>query len=397
MYFIHQIQKDDCGFACLKMILATINKDKNYLYLPQDESHGPYSLEELGEIGQNYGLSFEAFRATIKTDVANCPRFPFIAILSLKNEAKHAVCVTRVKWGRVSYVDPRYGKVSVPLKKFVNDWDGTGLLIKGFEKRKCPIKSPNPISFGQRLLLGMIQFIAGSLAVLGVYFIKDGTPIYLPMIFLSLAIAGEVIMKVLSYAYMKKIDDYFFNENRIPRSGFRNYFLRFENYKRLSLYSPMNYVLIFVFTLGLVAVVLFNDYRNLLIVLAPVTLAFLEALIITPILKKKKQFVSELEDNIDNSKNVKDFKEKIRAMHKQAYSYSYLNLLTTYLFALLILVSVILTMKLCEITSFPYIIFYTCIAIALFKAMRELFSTNERINEFNIVKVKISNSMKSHE
>lgn len=397
MYFIHQIQKDDCGFACLKMILATINKDKNYLYLPQDEGNGPYSLEQLIDIGQSYGVSFEAFRATIKTDVANCPRFPFIAIMSLKNEAKHAVCVTKVRWGRVTYIDPRYGKVNVSLKKFVNDWDGTGLMIKEFQKTKCPFKSPNPISLGQKIALGIIQFIAGSLAVLGVYFIKDGTPIYLPVIFLSLAIAGEAIMKIVSYSYMKRIDDYFFKENRIPKSGFRNYFLRFENYKKMSLYSPMNYVLIFVFTLGLVAVVLLNDYRNLLIVLAPVALAFLETLIITPILKKKKHFIAELEDNIDNSKNAKDFQDKIRTMHKQAYSYSYLNLFVTYLFALLILVSVILTMKLCEIISFPYIIFYTCIAIALFKAMRELFSTNERINEFNIVKVKISNSMKSHE
>ena len=397
MYFIHQILKDDCGFACVKMILATLNKDKNYLYIPQDESHGGYSLNDLVEIGQSYGVSFEAFRATNKNEVHKCSFFPFIAILSLKNGAKHAVCVTKIKWGRVHYVDPRYGKVNVSVTKFLVDWDGTGARIESFQKRKCPTRCPNPISLGKKIILGIIQLISGVLAVLGVYFVKEGTPIYLPMIFLSLAIAGEVVMKIVSYSFMKKIDDYFFSKDRVPTSGFKNYFYRFEEYKRLSLFSPMNYILVFVFTLGLVAVVLLNDYRNLLIVLAPVTLAFLEALIVLPILKRKKQYVAELEDNIDNAKDVSDFKNKIKMMHKQAYSYSYVNLLTTYLFALLILVSVILTMKLCGIISFPYIIFYTCVAIALFKAMRELFSSSEKINEFNIVKVKISNSMKSHE
>ena len=397
MFYIHQIQKDDCGFACVKMVLATLNKDKNYLFLPQDEKHGLYTFDELIGIGQSHGVSFTAFRATAKTDVSKCPTFPFIAILGLKNGAKHAVMVTKVKWGRVHYVDPNYGKVSVSLRKFLIDWDGTGLMVERYEKRKCSIKCPNPISTGQRVGLSLIQLVAGVLAILGVYFIKDTFPIYLPLIFLSSAIATEVIMKVVSYSLMKKIDSYFFEEKRLPKKHFKDYFLRFENYKRLALSSPMNYILVLIFTIGLATIVLLNDYRNLLIVVAPIALALIEALLVTPILKKKKHLISEYEDNIDSAKNVTDFKEKIAEMHKQAYAYSYIDLLTTYLFALLILVSVILTMKLCGISSFPYIIFYTCIAIALFKAMRQLFSFNEKVEEFNIVKVKISNSLKSHE
>ena len=242
MFYIHQIQKDDCGFACVKMVLATLNKDKNYLFIPQDESHGRYSLEELVNIGKSYGVTFSAFRATAKSDVPNCPFFPFIAILGLKNEAKHAVMVTNVKWGRVYCVDPRYGKISVSLRKFLIDWDGTGLKIEEFEKKPCSFQCPNPISLGQKIGLSAIQLVAGALAIVGVYFIKDNVPVYLPLIFLSLAIAAEVIMKVVSYSLMKKVDNYFFNEKRIPNSGLKDYFVRFERYKVLALSSPMNYV-----------------------------------------------------------------------------------------------------------------------------------------------------------
>ena len=34
MYFISQLGEQDCAFACLKMMLANYQKDKNYLYLP---------------------------------------------------------------------------------------------------------------------------------------------------------------------------------------------------------------------------------------------------------------------------------------------------------------------------------------------------------------------------
>ena len=91
MFYIKQIQNDDCGFACLKMLLAEINKDKDYLFLPQDEKHGPYSLMQLVGIASNYGVALSAFRATDKTTVSNCLNFPFIAIIRLKNGGKHAL------------------------------------------------------------------------------------------------------------------------------------------------------------------------------------------------------------------------------------------------------------------------------------------------------------------
>ena len=47
-YFTYQGNDHDCGFACLKMLLATLNKNKSYLYLDKEgkrsEPSSPWSL-----------------------------------------------------------------------------------------------------------------------------------------------------------------------------------------------------------------------------------------------------------------------------------------------------------------------------------------------------------------
>ena len=396
MIYIPQIQKDDCGFACLKMVLATLNKDKDYLFLPQDEGHGLYSFSDLIEIGQRYGVYFEAYRTSEKDKVSNCLTFPFIACITLKNGGKHAIVVTKVKWGRVSYLDPKAGKVSVSIRKFVTIWDGNCLIVESFTKRRCPIASLEPISLWQKVGLGLFQLVAGAFTVLGVYFVQDDKPIYLPLIFLSLALLSELMVKIFSYSLMKKIDQYFFDENHVPTVSYREYLVRFENYKRLSLSSPMNAILTLVFAVGLSTIVILNDYRNLMIVLIPIVLSFLDAVVIVPLLNKKEQEIALLEDDIDNATSQIDFKEKVKKMHSGAYQYSYIDLLKSFCFSLMMLASVLFTMRMCDISSLPFIIFYTCISLALYKGMEKLFFYPKKREEFNKVKVKISNSLKNN-
>ena len=119
MFYIPQVQKDDCGFACLKMVLANINKDKNYLFMQQKEEHGAYSYSDLMKLAKKEGVNLEALKITEKSELNNCTSFPFIASVALKNGAKHAVVVTKVRWKRVYLLDPSRGKYSLPINKFI--------------------------------------------------------------------------------------------------------------------------------------------------------------------------------------------------------------------------------------------------------------------------------------
>ena len=194
---------------------------------------------------------------------------------------------------------------------------------------------------------------------------------------------------------MKKLDKYFFKEDTLPKSHFRDYLNRFEEYKKFSLSSPMNFILMMVFSIGLVVVVILNDYRNAMIVGTPIVLSLVETFLIGPALKNKKKTVEMLELDIDNSSSAKDFKNKVHALHVEAYRYGYLDILARYVYASLMILTVYFTMKICSINSFPFIIFYSCISVALYKSLDGLLSFEERMNRFNIVKVKLSNSINS--
>ncbi len=395
MFYIPQILKDDCGFACLKMVLANINKDKNYLFLPQDESHGPYSYSDLINIGKENCINFTAFEATKKEELSNCSSFPLILSITGKNGAKHAVVVTKIKWKKVYYLDPRKGSGNISLTKFINSWDGTGLMVESFEKKQCEYKPVKPLKVSASVGLGIIQVAVAALAAVGVYFVKDGTPIYIPALFLVAAIILELIMKAICFKLMKGLDQFFFSSGNLPLKGFREYLIRFENYKRLALSSPINLVLLFVVFAGLSAVVLLNDIKNVLLVLFPIAIAVFEWLVINPTLKAKRDEIDELEEDLDSSESGEDLQSKAKILHNKAYSYSYTMAACNYLYVGLIVLVALLTMRLCGLSSFPYIIFYTCISTAILRTLQELFSFGEKIEEFNIVKVKITNSINS--
>ena len=50
-YFIPQIDQTDCGFACLKMLIAHLYEDERALFIKQDENHGPYNMSQIKEKG----------------------------------------------------------------------------------------------------------------------------------------------------------------------------------------------------------------------------------------------------------------------------------------------------------------------------------------------------------
>ena len=394
MFYIPQIQKDDCGFACLKMVLASVHHDKNYLFLPQDETHGYYSYSDLMEIGEKHGVIFDAIRSKNKLELVSCPKFPIIVAVSLKNGAKHAVVVTKASRNHVTYIDPRFGKNKMKFNDFISIWDGTMLLIKRVKKMKYPHPTLNPIKKKTHLALSFIQLLSATLAVFGVYFIKDGTPFYLPIIFLSLAIIMELLMRIFTYKVMKNLDEYFFNEGRMPNSGFKEYLTRYEEYKKLVLSSPMNYLMTLIFTLALTAVILINDYRNILLVIVPVLLSLFRLIYINPSLKKKKQELEEVEAGLDYLSNGTELKNQARILHKKAYEYSYTDIICRYAFAIIIVVSTLLTMYFCSISSLPYLVFYVCLSMVLYRSFDQLISFDERILKFNLVKVKMINHMK---
>lgn len=64
-YFIKQDKSETCGETCLKMLLANVNRDENFLYLSFNKKIDNFL--DICEVGEKYGLSFEGFKADDKS------------------------------------------------------------------------------------------------------------------------------------------------------------------------------------------------------------------------------------------------------------------------------------------------------------------------------------------
>ena len=138
MYFISQVSQHDCGFACLKMLLANYHHDKNYLFLPTRD--GPYSFKDLTEIAKEHHMEAIGIKISDVKELKEGREFPFIVNLEKKKGFKHSVLLLAVRRKHVKIFDPESGKRTIPLELFYDQWDQKALIVnrpKNYEKVKC--------------------------------------------------------------------------------------------------------------------------------------------------------------------------------------------------------------------------------------------------------------------
>ncbi|MCR5505663.1 MAG: hypothetical protein K6F07_01545 [Bacilli bacterium] len=392
MFFIPQIQKDDCGMAALKMLLAEVHQDRNYLFVPQDENHGPYSYGDLIEIARIYHVELEGFSADNKKDIKGEKSFPMIVTLVFKG-AMHAVVVYKIKGHTVYYLDPIEGKKALSLRKFIDLWDGTLLKVMQFVKAPCPYKEEKPIRQKQWLILNVLQAFAAVLAIAGVFSITKNIHIFLPISLFSFAIILEIIAKAYSFSIMKSVDNFFYEQVEVPNKQYAITLKRFERYKHGLLTSPSNFVLSFLITLALIVIVLNNDIKNFLLIAAPLIAASIEALFYRPYLRNGIRDVGRLEEDLDNSQDEEDYKGRVGSLHKTAYKIGKVEMFKRYIGLALFLAIAIVLVAINGKISFPYVIFYLCIQIAIYHCLKSLLDYPLKWEEMLKEKVEINNCL----
>ena len=393
MYYVPQIQKDDCGFACVKMLLANVQKDQNYLFLPQDEKHGPYSYQDLIEIAQKHGIVLNGYSVEDKLTIKEHKKFPIIVTLNTKSGGSHAVLVYKVSLGRVYYLDPRLGKVDSSLNKFASLWDGTLLAIEAIEKQSCPYKEAKPLSIGHIIVLNILEVMVGLSVIAGIYFINDKAYVFAPITLFALAIVFELLVKAYSISLMKKVDSYFYNQVEIKDNKYYAPAQRFERYKKSLLANPLNFVLTLLVTMGLMFITLHNDIHNFLLIAAPLVASVIEFFFYNPYLRKGVIDIEEQERALDLSLDEDDYRGRIDFLHKQSYKLGLLEMSKQYVGLALFIIMAVTLLAINGQASFPYAVFYTCIEITIYVCFHRLLSYPDKMDEMMKEKVEISNCL----
>ena len=363
-YYIPQISQSDCGFACLKMLIAHLYENQNALFIPQDETKGAYSLKVLTDLALTYGITLSGVEMLEKDEIKEA-RFPFIALLQKNEQVFHYVLVTKVKFGSVYYLDPDDGECSLSKKSFFKIWTGTALVVENFEKKELSFNVALPTNKDKGIITMIIQLFTAVFLALGIYFIDQTTKIYIPVIFLSSAVLSEIILRVLLIKRMEKLDDAYINHVQVERKSFYSFYERYEDFKKQTITSKMNFIFSLIIIMFMTIVVLLNNIYNAFIVLMPLFLALIDVKYTQPALEEKKKAIGRLERELTLSKNVDMSRTTLGEIHSLTYQYARRFLARKYILLLISLIVSLLTTVFNETFSLPYVVFYFAITYML--------------------------------
>ena len=392
MYIIKQTNNKDCGFTCLKMILASLNKDKNYLFIPNYQLDKAYSYNDLIKVANDYRLTLCGYKVTDKKEIINNNRYPLIATLLIEEE-KHAVIVTKANNKYVYLIDPSIGKVKMSLEQFVTLWDSNVLLIEKHEKHPCPHKPLEVISTKRKIMMSFLQLLSGISFILASYFISEGTYFFVPIILVSVYALLEIGLRYSMMKTLKQIDDNLLSSQiQIVRSN-RSFYTSFLDVKKYSMLFPMNLIYHLLLAGFIIVLLLINNLYNMFLFIPVIGLALFKVVIINPSLDKKTARINQLENEVDYAK--KDLaKFKIKEAQDVSYKYYLISSLYSIVSLLIVILSCVLVMTLQGVVSLTFILCYSCLTYFLTKSLTSLFNYEEDKQTYYSALASLSSSYK---
>ena len=291
-YFIFQGNDHDCGFAALKMLLATLAKDKSYLYIPKPNKREYFSLDDLTQISKTYGVILEGCGCTKEYfDSLETPSLTLI-------DENHVVMIKKRKKNALIIYDPGRGIVKMRKDEFLRRWRCVVLEVQNpneiykIEKRRQYIIPPK-----LNLLSCVVSLISAGLLIAAFYLLNKTENFLFSLIFLVLFVFSQIAEKCILYKQV-----YTFDKEYIPRyyaqkkNCTKEKYIQFNEFKKI-LFSNNRQALASVLLAFTVTFLLcFNDFRNVFVLLALILFKLLELIIFSKTGEETKIRISELEN-----------------------------------------------------------------------------------------------------
>lgn len=369
--FVFQGNDSDCGFASLKMLLANLNHDRNYLHMPKGTKKGGYSFHHLMEIASEHGLDLVPYRydnneVTLKA--------PLLALF----KGKHLVLIKSIKRGRYKIYDPAIGIYTLTKKEFEEQWSKETLEVNDFAPEKCERIRHNVMPISKSIISHLFSLLSIALLMVGFFFIKVDSYIFIPIIFIT----GFAISELVDNWYLIKeynsfdkmyIDKYFSREISNLKSTYYDYIMFKKDYFSFGrkIYSAIAIITIFIFVLVL------NDVMNSIVLLSLLLVLIIEQLLFA---NKDQKAINEI--NLKKEKLCKsdDYIESIKEINLLSNSYALRFSAIKCINTFIILIAAFTLMILTNNISVNFIIFHFGVYYVLFNNFEVMvnFSKNYR-------------------
>ncbi len=394
MYYISQLNQDDCGFACLKTLLANLYKDEKYLYLHQDEDHGPYSYEQIIEIASKYGVNLSGVK--IESGVLK-PFHSLPSLVAIKGEGSclHLVYLKRITNTSVEVFDPERGMRKISKKEFMTIWDRTALIVDSYEEKEVNISNYD-ISSGQRAINLLLTFLGAASIIVALMFIDKNSTMIVSVILLSLYIILEIVNRAHLSFMMKKVDEKVEQDLKEKPSNTKLFLVNLTEFKKLLFLTPSTFFLNIIVVVFLMIIMGLNNVYNNIITLAALLIALLDVILINPYLKQKERNIAKLE-MFKDCDSLQDYKDNLKTINEECYKFSSIKNALFLITRFLLIGVVILVMVINNITSVPFIFVYFGFALIIVDRLEEITKFPKKVEEVKKMKARLNNSIKKED
>ena len=392
MYYIPQVTKSGCGFACLKMLLAIAQNDEKYLYLKEDEFHQSYSYQDLLEIAQRFDVTIVGLKYDDKSEMRHFDKFPLILTIVRENQDPHAVLAVKRKGGLIKIQDPGQGVYWQKIDKFIQIWDGTALAINHVEPRPFTLRQVDAKDRKGEVTSYILQTLAAVFIALATFFVKPNGSLLLPLLFLALSLACEIVLRMMLLKRMQKYDRYL--RRFLPyvhRKDYYDFYKRGQEYKVSALTTGLNFIFYFLVITLIVTISLINSLTYGVCIGVALVCAFINALLLTPFKKSANREINEQEDELRKVKEQVDMELKVKSLEVKSYRYAYYEFASKVVVGVFFLLASFLICYLQKSFAIINLVFYTCVSFLIYQYLVPLFSYDQKVSENMVNKARINN------
>lgn len=384
MFYINQETNHDCGFTCLKILLANLNRNKEFLFLKGKKES--YSYFDIIEIAKEHQLYLEGVEFKNPNKIFDIKE---MMIITIKEDGlNHAVIVKAKRNKKFELIDPNKGKSIIKYEDLLLKWDKTALIIKDFKKTKFKTIKIVEVKRYQMFLYLMFKIASLFLLIIGLSFVKDGGYVFLPIILSAIAVTLEILSKNYSFYMLKNNDERIYSLiNRLPKNK-EEFITNYENAKMLY-FSNLNSLLIKGLSIiFIIALLIYNNSYNIFLIFVAFSLSIINHYIYNPLIENKMKDIESLNNNIISQKDKVGFINSLRMAHQESYKYGNYLLLQKSITYFIVLLTTILIMILSGVVSISYLILYFTFTVYLVENINYVF--NYKINErkFDLYKLK---------
>lgn len=383
-YFIKQINEQDCGITALKILLANIYHNEDYLFYPENDLAKSLSLNEIILIAKREGIKLAGYKFLNKDEIKTLKK-KYCLIVLKEDKYYHLVYLKKVKRKGAIILDPKRGKTYLSFEELFDKWNGEYLEVIEINKKKEKFKKMKILPTSYHFIINFFQILSSLFFMSGLYFINKEISYLIPLLFFTLFILITILFNLIITICMKNVDKKLFLGIYETKGNLKDKYINITKLKSYLFKNPIELISSSIFIIFTIFLFGINNYLNLIAIFIILLIDTLFHISSSSYFTYKKMKIENYE-NVLFSSSTSDAPNAFKALNDEVYKFISLKNIKMYIVIFLIIVLSLTISGFENKISLNYILFDTFGFYYIVKNFENILNYINNKNELNYYK-----------